>query len=82
MEIVLEEGDVSSIGLTRFVAVDFIFADRVLNRRGVLGILRSIWSEAVVPYIREVGVKMREPLIPGFWVPRKGKEKVWVEVKY
>ncbi|XVF56113.1 hypothetical protein PTKIN_Ptkin06aG0091100 [Pterospermum kingtungense] len=56
MEIVLEEGDVSSIGLTRFVVVGFILPDRVFNRRGVLGILRSIWSEVVVLFIREVGL--------------------------
>lgn len=182
MEILLEEGDDSSVGLTKFNAIGFILADRVLNRRGVVNILRGIWPETVVPFIREVNrntivisfvsesilnralkggpwsvmgycmhlkiwtmgcsveevdfsnisfwiqihklpielstnknaavigskigdvqriedlvgrggfgrnflrmkvnFKMRSPLVPGFWVPRKNSESLWVEVKY
>ncbi|OMP04194.1 hypothetical protein COLO4_09864 [Corchorus olitorius] len=151
MEIQLEEGDVQSIALTRFMVAAKIWADRTLNRWGVVRILRGIWPEEVAPCIREVGMNLFSisfrsekkvekalsegpwtvmgynvilkrwkqevitaklgqkikvvdpmssgglgrnflrlragfdvcmPLIEGFWVPRKNKEKVWASVKY
>ncbi|OMO67492.1 reverse transcriptase [Corchorus capsularis] len=58
MEIQLEEGDDWSLTLTRFMVVGKIIANRVLNRRGVVSILRGIWSEEVAPCIREIKENM------------------------
>ncbi|OMO59330.1 hypothetical protein COLO4_34247 [Corchorus olitorius] len=55
LEIVLESGDEECPQWTRFMAVGKIHANKILNRKGVMAILRSIWSEEVAPGIREVG---------------------------
>ncbi|XVE52184.1 hypothetical protein DITRI_Ditri02bG0102600 [Diplodiscus trichospermus] len=54
IEIDLEEGDERNLKLSKNVGVRFILADRVLNRRGVLGILKGIWLEKIAPCVKEV----------------------------
>ncbi|OMO70992.1 reverse transcriptase [Corchorus capsularis] len=55
MEIDLECGSENGSGLSKFVVIGRIIADRVLNRKGVKAILRNIWPETVAPCIREIG---------------------------
>ncbi|OMP07076.1 hypothetical protein COLO4_07649 [Corchorus olitorius] len=54
LEIELEYGD-DSMEWANFMAIGKIQANKTLNRRGVLGILRTIWSEEVVSNISVVG---------------------------
>ncbi|XVF84678.1 hypothetical protein PTKIN_Ptkin17bG0056900 [Pterospermum kingtungense] len=54
LKIVLDEEDESNWALTGFVVVGLILTDKALHRKGVLGILRGIWSEKFMPCIREV----------------------------
>ena len=55
LKIHLEDGDDKSLVLSRFLVLDKIVANRILNRRGALAILRGIWSLEVAPCIWEVG---------------------------
>ncbi|OMO87082.1 hypothetical protein COLO4_20806 [Corchorus olitorius] len=55
LEIQLEEGDEASIALTRNIILGKILVNQVLNRRGVIRVLRGIWPSEVAPCIREVG---------------------------
>ncbi|XVE60910.1 hypothetical protein DITRI_Ditri05aG0164600 [Diplodiscus trichospermus] len=55
LEIELDEGGEEITRLTKYTGVGMIWANRMLNRRGVLRILRSIWSERIASYIRELG---------------------------
>ncbi|OMO94054.1 reverse transcriptase [Corchorus capsularis] len=126
LEIVLESGDEECPQWTRFMAVGKIHANKTLNQKGVMAILRSIWSEEIAPGIREihdlplemlsnknakiigqtigsvinideptglkgfgqsflrirVGIKVDDPLICGFWVPRRNRGKLWAKIRY
>ncbi|XVF02057.1 hypothetical protein REPUB_Repub04eG0143300 [Reevesia pubescens] len=59
LEITLDSVSECDYVLSRFALVGHIIADKVLNRRGVFSILRGIWSEDMVPCIREVEVGSR-----------------------
>ncbi|XVE53616.1 hypothetical protein DITRI_Ditri03aG0017000 [Diplodiscus trichospermus] len=56
LEIELDERDEEFVGLTKCTGVRVIWVDRMLNRRRVLGILKSIWLERIAPYIKEMGI--------------------------
>ncbi|OMO99608.1 hypothetical protein CCACVL1_03711 [Corchorus capsularis] len=58
MEIHLEDGDENSVALTRFMVVGKLLANRILNRRGVISVLRGIWPMDVAPCIREISDNM------------------------
>ena len=55
LEIKLERGDKRSLTMSKCSMISKVTTDKVLNRRGVLTILRGIWSVEVAPYINEVG---------------------------
>ena len=51
----LEKGDERSIAVSKCSLIRKVVADRVVNRKGVLAILRGIWPVEVAPVISEVG---------------------------
>ncbi|OMO96502.1 Alanyl-tRNA synthetase [Corchorus olitorius] len=53
LEIELESGSKNEFQWMRNMAIGKIHANKILNRKGVLGILRSIWAEDVAHGIRE-----------------------------
>ncbi|OMO51032.1 hypothetical protein CCACVL1_30061 [Corchorus capsularis] len=55
LEIELETGEEESLQWSKHMAIGKIYATKILNRKGVMAILRSIWVEEVAPSIREVG---------------------------
>ena len=55
MEISLESRGEEGIENRRFMLVGMIIAEKILNMRGVIAILRGIWLEEVVSNIREMG---------------------------
>ncbi|OMO71257.1 reverse transcriptase [Corchorus capsularis] len=55
LEIQLEDGDEVSFALTKYMVPGKILVNRILNRRGVVSVLRGIWPLEIAPCIREVG---------------------------
>ncbi|XVE66002.1 hypothetical protein DITRI_Ditri08aG0046500 [Diplodiscus trichospermus] len=51
----LENRDEKSLVLSRFMAIRKVISKKILNRIGVLKILKGIWSIEMAPCIREVG---------------------------
>ena len=83
MEILLESMNGDRLENQRFVLASMIIADKILNRRGVIAILRGLWSEEVVSSIREMGknrycilfrmeVMMQRALDEGLWSVMRG----------
>ena len=56
MEISLECAGENVMEETRFLVIGKIVADKILNRRGVMAILRGLWTDEVVYGIREMGM--------------------------
>ncbi|XVE98610.1 hypothetical protein REPUB_Repub03eG0121100 [Reevesia pubescens] len=56
LEILLDSAEENDLVLSRFVLNRHILVENALNRKGVFSILRGIWSEEVVPCIREMGI--------------------------
>ncbi|TYI35353.1 hypothetical protein ES332_A03G070700v1 [Gossypium tomentosum] len=54
LEISLEGGDGGCSNLTKFMVVGKIHAKKILNQKGVLSILKGIWSGDDILCIREV----------------------------
>ncbi|XWS24810.1 hypothetical protein CRYUN_Cryun27aG0016800 [Craigia yunnanensis] len=153
MEISLESVGTEGLENAKYIVVGRIIADKILNRRGVLSILKGLWLEEMVFSIREmglnrysiafrlevliqrvmeegpwsvmgytlilerwsegmsieegknghtdrsggsndncwmgrgflrfrVGLTSNSPLLEGFWVPRRERNKVWASIKY
>ncbi|XVF27000.1 hypothetical protein REPUB_Repub14bG0069000 [Reevesia pubescens] len=65
LEICLEEEDRKNLVWSMFFAIGKIVVEKVLNKRGVLAILRGIWLILVTPLVRAaprrnlVGVSIR-----------------------
>ncbi|OMO94917.1 reverse transcriptase [Corchorus capsularis] len=55
LEIELETGIDEGLEWSKYMAIGKIHANKILNRRRVMAILRSIWPEEVAPSIKEVG---------------------------
>ncbi|OMO50335.1 hypothetical protein COLO4_38125 [Corchorus olitorius] len=55
IEIVLEEAKEEVVVVMRYALIGKIVADRALNRRGVLNVLRSIWGSKDLEDVRELG---------------------------
>ena len=55
LEILIEGSD---RGSTRFMVIREIISSKILYRKGVLNILRNIWTIEVALMIREVGANM------------------------
>ncbi|OMO68784.1 hypothetical protein CCACVL1_19842 [Corchorus capsularis] len=55
LEIELETGEAESLVWSKHMAIGKIHAIKILNRKGVVAILRSIWTDDVASGIKEVG---------------------------
>ncbi|XWS68928.1 hypothetical protein CRYUN_Cryun04dG0135500 [Craigia yunnanensis] len=92
MEILLESVEGNELENQSFMVVGMVIADKILNRRGVIAILRGRLMEVEDPKLVEgggrgflrvkVAIKVASPLVDGFWVPRKDKERAWASVRY
>ena len=58
MEVLLECGGEDVMEGARFMVIGKVIADKILNRRRVLTILRGLWTDEVVYGIREIGMNI------------------------
>ena len=58
LKIKLEEWDEQSLALSRFMVIEKIISKRILNRKGVMAIIRGMWPVEMVPWIFEVGINV------------------------
>ena len=56
MEITLESVGKKGLEGARYMLIGKIIADKILNQRGVMAILRGLWTEETVYSIRELGM--------------------------
>ncbi|XWS35038.1 hypothetical protein CRYUN_Cryun21dG0091700 [Craigia yunnanensis] len=70
MEITLKSVGREGLEGVRYMQIGKIIADKLLNHRGVMVILRGLWIEEAVYGIRELGMNRNE------------RGKVWASVRY
>ncbi|XWS24809.1 hypothetical protein CRYUN_Cryun27aG0016700 [Craigia yunnanensis] len=90
MEISLESVGTERLENAKYMVVGRIIADKILNRIGVLSILKGLWSEEMVFSIREMGlnrysieiigermvilIEVEDPMTMAGWVENCDKE--------
>ena len=58
MEISLERNSCSAERETQYTLVGKILTEKMLNRRGIMGVLQSMWSKKEVKVIKEMSVNL------------------------
>ncbi|XVE72136.1 hypothetical protein DITRI_Ditri11bG0014400 [Diplodiscus trichospermus] len=75
LEIKLEEGNERSLVFSRFLTIEKFISNWVLNRKGVLTILREIWSLELAPCNYEVRVDKFEISFKSEEIMRRATEE-------